>query len=514
MNEKTVFLKRRASMLKAIKRDLLSRDEYALATFLQGSVNKKFERSIIIDVDIYLDYVNEPYEFCDFWSIVDVYKKYFDGLAVYDLDADDVGINLAATVCACEGLLGVPRTLLHHFEGMPVRFDAADIAGSRAERQNEIFERYRARLDRGGLVHQVVLGDDYHLELRDFAIYKGYFTFFTDCETPEDLAFRDKVLRWARRNIAIYGWTTNEIAFLKNISAYGNYVVPMDWSANHSYFSRESVARGGLKQKKRKLTPLTAGKHYLAIVVSDGDNVQWLERDFATTSTYGQRMDSPKNYKMNWTVSPSMATLCPDVLQGLYDRGKDDYFITGVSGVGYTNLMTYPSEHFDTYAQLTADAMERCGLREMCMLDNMGMLEDAEETHRRLDILASHDIVRGAIWELDPDRYGSGRGRVLFSSNGKPFLSVRLSLWHPSNRPGNITREWLDEYAKEINSYPVSPNTIDGYTVLNIHPWTVKVEDIDYLVSRLDKHIELVYVKDMLDAVTRFVPHEDAAPSK
>ena len=52
----------------------------------------------------------------------------------------------------------------------------------------------------------VVLGADFRLELRDYAIFKGYLTFFTD-EIPEDLAFREKVFAWADRNIAVYGWT-------------------------------------------------------------------------------------------------------------------------------------------------------------------------------------------------------------------------------------------------------------------------------------------------------------------
>ena len=116
----------------------------------------------------------------------------------------------------------------------------------------------------------------------------------------------------------------------------------MDWSANHSYFSREIENGASLKQKHSESEPLTPNKHYMAIVVSDGDNVQWLERDFATTSTYGQRLASEMNYKMNWTISPSMVSLCPLVMQGLYDKAKSDYFITGVSGIGYTNLMTYP----------------------------------------------------------------------------------------------------------------------------------------------------------------------------
>lgn len=500
-------------MLRVIKREGLSREEYALASFLQGSVNKKYPMSLLIDVDIYISYVKEPYEYCNLWDIVDEYIDEFDGIALYDLAANDVGINMAATVCAAENTLGVPRALFDRFDGkLPVVFDASDYEGSRAERQEAIFNKYRDRLASSGLVHQVVIGDDYRLELRDFAISKGYFTFFTD-ENAEDIAFRGRVLSWADRNIPIYGWTTNEIAFLKNVSAYGNYVIPMDWSANHSYFSQNEGDSILLKQKNVGKEGLTPGKHYMAIVVSDGDNVQWLERDFATTSTYGQRIDSPMNYKMNWTISPSMVEICPLVMQGLYDKAKNDFFITGVSGIGYTNLMTYPMEHVEAYAKLTNDAMEAADLEYMCMLDDANMLENMDEVRKKLDIFASYDNFKGAIWELDPHRYESGKGRVIFSTNGKPFVSVRLSLWHPSNRPGNITREWLDSYADIINSYTVSPNTIDGYSVLNVHPWTVAVDDIDYLVSKLDEHIELVYVKDMLEAIEKNVPCEDAFPN-
>ena len=501
-------------MLKVIKSEGLSREEYALASFLQGSVNKKHHKSLLIDVDIYLEYVKESYEYVDLWDTVNEYLEEFDGIAVYDLASGDVGINMAATVCAIENVIGIPRTILYRFDGkLPILFDMADFKGSSAERQEAIFNKYRDRLDPSGLVHQVVLGEDFRLELRDFAICKSYFTFFTD-ENEEDLAFRARVLSWADRNIPIYGWTTNEIAFLKNVSAYGNYVIPMDWSSNHSYFSQDKAQSVTLKQKNTDRIPLMPNKHYVAVVVSDGDNIQWLERNFATTSTYGQRLRSPMNYKINWTISPSMVELCPLVMQGLYDKAKNDYFITGVSGIGYTNLLTYPMEHVEAYAKLTNDAMESSDLEYMCMLDNTNMLENMDEVRKKLDVFSSYNNFKGAIWELDPNRYESGKGRIIFSTNGKPFVSVRLSLWHPSNRPGNITREWLDVYADTINSYPISPDTIDGYTVLNVHPWTVCMDDLDYLVSKLDDHVELVYVNDMLDAISKNLPLEDAIPEK
>ena len=107
-------------MLKVIKRADLSREEFALASFLQGSVNKKSDEKILIDVDIYLEYTDEEYEYCDLWDLVDVHKNSFDGLAVYDLLPDDISINMVATVCAVDNLLGVPRALVDRVNSLPV----------------------------------------------------------------------------------------------------------------------------------------------------------------------------------------------------------------------------------------------------------------------------------------------------------------------------------------------------------------------------------------------------------
>ena len=107
-------------MLKVIRREGLSREEYALASFLQGGINKKHPHSLLVDVDIYLSYVKEPWACIELWEAVELWKQEFAGLAVYDLQADDVSINLAATACAAEDYLGVPRAFLDRFLDMPV----------------------------------------------------------------------------------------------------------------------------------------------------------------------------------------------------------------------------------------------------------------------------------------------------------------------------------------------------------------------------------------------------------
>lgn len=135
----------------------------------------------------------------------------------------------------------------------------------------------------------------------------------------------------------------------------------------------------------------------MAIVVSDGDNVRWLEREFFTTSTFGQRQRSALDYKMSWTFSPSLAELCPDAAEKIYSGVKHDYFISGVSGIGYANCLSYPREHLDKFTELTARAMRDSDLNVVCLLDNISLAENEENVRDRLSCYAKYDNIYGGM---------------------------------------------------------------------------------------------------------------------
>lgn len=95
-------------MVYAIRADGLTREEFAFAVFLQGGVNRRGRR-LLLDVDNYLSYITEDVKYLSLAEAAGLFLPEFCGLAVFDLGADDVSVNLAATVCAAEDLLGVPR---------------------------------------------------------------------------------------------------------------------------------------------------------------------------------------------------------------------------------------------------------------------------------------------------------------------------------------------------------------------------------------------------------------------
>lgn len=497
-------------MTFTIKLDDHFPERCALAVFLQGLVNKD-KKCIFLDYEHYLDYLHEAYKEVSLEEAILHFKSDIQGIVIYDFNDEDVSMNMAASISAVKPWLGVPRTLYNElpFDDIPIKMDLGDIKGTNAMRQRIVFDLFKDQFDKGGIIHQVIAKGNFHWQLRDLGISQKWFTFFTD-EVEEDIAFRNDVLAWVGPNTPIYGWNTDEIAFIKDASTYGCFTIPMDWSINHSYLHSDLSLP--LNQKYKDEIIKKSNKHYLAIVVSDGDNIQWLERDFSTTSNYGQRMNNNKGYKMTWTVAPLLTQMSPSVMKYIYEHANQDYFISGVSGMGYINILEYPIEHLEHYAQKTNDLFVNANINVMCMLDNLGNTTNTKELTKRLDVFAKHENLKGGIWELDPDRYESGKGRVFWSTNGKPFISVRLSFWHPSNDPKQVDQAWIDQYVEKINSFPVSPETIDGYTVLNVHPWTTNMEELNYLVSKLANHVEIISAGEMITLVKENVKHINAIP--
>ena len=73
-----------------------------------------------------------------------------------------------------------------------------------------------------------------------------------------------------------------------------------------------------------------------------------------------------------------------------------------------------------------------------------------------------------------------------------------------------VTHEWLDAQAETVNSYPADINSINGYSVINIHPWTISIDSLSYFVSKLDEDVVLVTVDELMDMIKTNVPHESA----
>jgi len=500
----------------AVEGDKISVDEYIMLSSIQGIVAQTEAKIVIKNEESYCKYIdflkNKGYKekaYDNAWDVVELFKAYLADFGYIKFDPNVFGdINLAATISGVERWLMIPVALEKQAVkyGLTKKRDIQDLAKLDATTKKvKIFEEYKDKLSKEALIHQ----SPNMPQLRDLSIALKLFCFYTDEKCDNDKAFRKKVFDWADNNIPIMGWSDDEIAFVADCSEYGKITIPMDWSSNTSYFADVRTGKP-LKQKaKPKKIKAKKGEHYLSIVVSDGDNIQWITRDFFTTSTFGQRLRGRRDYKISWTFPPMVAMLGSIAADYIYSvANQNDSFITGVSGAGYINCTSYPDEHLDAFTKLTSDLIKKCDIDVVTMLDNKNNLITPEFTQKKLAYYSRFDNIKGGIWELDPDRYESGKGKIYWS-DGKPFMSVRLSMWHPSNDPAKVTDEWVDSYAAAINSYGKDPSKEDGYTILNIHPWTMTINNVERLISKLESHIKIVSASEIIELAKKNITNKN-----
>lgn len=434
------------------------------------------------------------------WELVDLFKnhikdqKYVLYKSNYEKDAlmFDQTINYATTVAGVESYLMISESLeaeakLHN---LSLGKDVRDYNTAR------VFNEYKDRLNKDVLIHQTPA----KWQLRDYSIAVGAMCFYSDFYDGENV--KDQILSWANKNIPILGWTENEINFVESNSIHGKITLASDWSANLS-FTSSFGENSSFKQKNYVQRDLTKeNKHYVAIVMSDGDNLQWMQNGFTSDSKfYGSEYRG--NFPMTWTISPAMADLTPSILDYIYENGTtNDQFIAGPSGVGYVNMAGYNSEYLKEYSQITASYMKETDMQYINLLDN-------SINTNALDELAKYDSVQGGVWSVG-DKYIEGAGGVYWS-NDKPFVTMRETLWRiPGDDAGNNYYGFVERVAQRINEYKIDPTSIEGYTVVVAHAWSIgSMNYLSRFVELLDDDVELVTVGELLELVKENVPHEN-----
>jgi len=77
----------------------------------------------------------------------------------------------------------------------------------------------------------------------------------------------------------------------------------------------------------------SGGVHTVAFVMSDGDNIQWLQGGWRSDEWYG----SPDRgaVPIGWTFAPAMESLAPVILDWAKSNATaNDTFVAGPSGAG------------------------------------------------------------------------------------------------------------------------------------------------------------------------------------
>lgn len=425
------------------------------------------------------------------------------GVVLFD-DGNNPTVNMAFTVSGVEGWLAVPASQKAEIVAMGFEIKQ-DLTLKEKDKyiltQEDIFEKYKDRLNKNLVIHQ----SPELITLRDYGAATGAFCFYTDENDRAQVKFRKKVFDWLNSNAVAFGWSADELGYVEQASKSGVAVIPSDHCSNLSLLSSIKLNEP-IKQKNQfeNLTP-QEGKHYVALVMSDGDNLQWYETTIPFRDHYSDRVNSQADYKLSWTAPPLAYKLAPTVLDYVYNMATDnDRFICGVSGMGYINPTNYDKNSLESFVDLSVNAMEGADLQTLALLDNC---KNSARLGKSLKYYSSSESINGGLMQIE-EKYEALNGEILFSDN-KPFVSARHSFWFTSENPDEqISKEWIEAFADEINSLPCDITSESGYSYINIHPWSTTVEDLDYLVSQLDEHIELVYADELVYMIAQNVKNK------
>ena len=348
----------------------------------------------------------------------------------------------------------------------------------------------------------------YAVGMRDFAIQQNIFVTYIEDSDFAGRLFRDKIMKNLEPASIIFGWCQYEVKFTESASRYGHSVIPSDHSYNLSILSSFEVEETNFNNEFPSKVSLDENKHYVSLVYSDGDNLQWIQNGFSEFHTWqSYNSDVP----VSWTFAPIAKDLSSVDIKRTLTSAENAPFITGPSGGGYARISKMNSKELEAFSDYSASLMLESGLNIITFLDESKGINFDNNFEKRLSYFSRYDNIEGGIIQLDPDRYSSGNGKVFFS-NDKPFVTVGFSLWYPSGNADDVTKEWLKEQAQIVNSKKADLSSINGYTVINIHPWTIGPDDLQYFISQLDDNIEIIGIDELLSAVKQNVPHEFAQP--
>lgn len=316
----------------------------------------------------------------------------------------------------------------------------------------------------------------------------------------------------------VLGWgNNNEVLYTTALSKYGLVNVASNYSDN--LIVNAAGARNYQHKRIKTLDPKTIdfdkkGSFY-SFIMSDGDNLQWMQRRFFFDERYWASPEHGR-FPMGWTSSLSMLSeLLPDAIDYMVATQPEHTSVIEAEG-GYNyveqfGLLTPDKEEtLRKFARRVNAHMKKTGARilELFSLDVSG-----EAARQAYQIYAEEvENLTGMIILEFSTGYEGGNGEIFWPTNKEgvhiPVVSSRYALWDdlpPSyTRSGGPTRlaNILNEDARTAEEDGVqhmdwavvmawSKSTKDGVTTQGLSP-------VAWCVDKLNANVNVVSPEELL----------------
>ena len=410
------------------------------------------------------------------------YRASLSGYVLYDRAFNPHSINMATSIAGVTNAIIVdPATLSYATAALlPL------IADTRTMTYSQVYTQYSSRFNKDMLFHQDTTKDN---ALRDYSIMNHGFMFYTDPTALHSYAINQN------HQGRIYGWGPVEGDLFSQASQDDQQVVASNWSWSSSTTSKWKVPLARQKYHTPINVPTETGKHYVAFVMSDGDNVQSLTGGWATDPRW---FGSPYrgNFNMTWDLTSTLAEMNPVAFNYYYGHASNgvhkDCFVSA-SGAG----TIFPSQYPDTVG-LVASMSQSMRLADQNV---MSILDQSYNTAKLYAILDDPQVM-GMMFKTYLSDY-KGRNGALEFHNGKPILSVNYSLWDGGDTALSIAN------ALNASTHRDGLNDSASYSIVNVHPWSTlgptgsgsgdPMSNLNQLVQWLDHaKVEVVTLEELM----------------
>jgi hypothetical protein len=467
--------------LYVIEKSAMSPEELTMVATLQGVVAQK-RPEIYINEEAYrvwLEDLQQNYgvkteDAGDAWALLGKFKDRLKGYIVYE--AHTPSVNVATSLAGLKQAVAVEKSLAAKASALGLQ-QLDDVSG---KDDSWLYQQYGKDFSKSIIVQQ----DPEKGALRDYGVANKAMYYYDSFSSESELS---EVYGAMEPDAVRLGWGPGaEFEHIGPATQKGVGTIASDWAMNLTALSAIKPKEAFKQPYHVKAGPADSKAHYVAFVMSDGDNVQWLLNDFIQNEKYygsGIRGEFP----MGWQMAPTLADLAPSALSRIYKDAKKDYFVGGVSGTSYFFPSDYPEEELKTNVKRLESYLEKTDMQITTILDWMS------PEKKVLEAYASAKSLKGGIL-LYGDKYAGSGGKVWWVGD-KPFIGAKESLWSTSPK----------RMADGINGYPADPTKEEGYTIVNVHPWSHTLSDVKTVVDNLDEHVKVVSPEELIERMVRDV---------
>ncbi len=349
-----------------VQQNNTSAEMYLFAS-LKGVVNKTKPRIFSYEGDAFaegpftwLESLGLGYtEYPDKWQLITKYRNELQGLVIYDPDQLHT-VNLATMLAANKKALIASPELAERLTAAPYNLPVlTDLRGqftSKLAVYQTIYNTHWSKTDKRLLIG---LSPDAHkASLREYATALGAAVIWLDPKVAGESELLNQFLSSMPGGANYMGWWPEEAPGVERASLYGIATIASDYATNltmHSGMPRT------VDPKPIPPKPTLQNKIYVGFILSDGDNLQYIEHLMRKLWNNPDRGSVP----MGWTISPAMLDAMPGALNFYWRTATDnDNLISGPSGYGYAYPNLWPGQKaLNEFVSKTEEYNVRAGLR-------------------------------------------------------------------------------------------------------------------------------------------------------